>query len=303
MMIFSKELVKIHGSSIMELLTVRPKYVCCQNLVVSGVTGRTMAKFLIPISETIFNMQENSELRKIKKKMEDTTTEKKVLWDQPTAILRYLRGKNHNEYIQNKLRTNNAYLETDEEHEKIIYFYLHNKRKEKNKQKEIEIMLEKIEKDNRSTIFKRNYTAPISDKCKLHIDEFGKVVDLLDAREFISFIVRSHNAEIFEYILKQIKALKLGRDDFHIVPKKQSGVMFVYLKDKIIAQGVFKKCKTYITEKKGVASKQFITSVSTVRYQEKQVRRQVPEMEGRTGLVRRRAREQGQTLVRRHQVW
>lgn len=255
MMIFSKELVKIHGSSIMGLLNKRPKYVCCQNLVVSGVTGRTMAKCLIPISETVFGLQEATELRHIEKKLKDTTTEKEIQMDQPTAILRYLRSKNHNEYIQKKLRDHKAYLETDEEHEKIIYFYLHDNRKDKDKRQKIAEMIKKIEKDSRRNIFKRNYTAPISDKCKLHINEFGKVVDLLDAREFISFLIKSANLEIYEYLLSVCQKLGLGNHDIHIMPKKMSNIMLVYLKDKHIAKYLFKKCRKHITEKKGINSR------------------------------------------------
>ena len=255
MMITSGELVKIHGSSIMGLLSKRPKYVCCQNLVVSGVTGRTMAKCLIPISENVFNLQDEATLRLIKKKIEDNIADKVVKGDQPTAILRYLRGKNHNEYIQKKLLDNKAYLETDEEHESILYFYLQNKKKDKNKGRDIEEMITKIEKDNRCNIFKRNYTAPVSDKCKLHINEFGRVVDLLDSRDFISFLIKSANKDIYEHILLVSKQLKLGKEDIHIVPRKMSNIMLVYLKDKHIAKHLFKKCKAHITGKKGISSR------------------------------------------------
>jgi hypothetical protein len=302
MMIFSKELVKIHGSSIMGLLNKRPKYVCCQNLVVSGVTGRTMAKCLIPISETVFNMQEASELRHIEKKLKDTTTEKEIKLEQPTAILRYLRSKNHNEYIQKKLREHKAYLETDEEHEKILYFYLHDNRKDKDKRQKIYEMINKIDKDCRRNIFKRNFTAPISDKCKLHVNEFGKVVDLLDAREYISFLIKSANVEIYEHLLSACKKLGLGNEDIHIMPKKMANIMLVYLKDKHIAKHLFKKCRKHITEKKGINSRSPSLSVPYLRHEEKQLWRQVPEVEGRTGVVRRTKRSSRKASLRRRRI-
>jgi hypothetical protein len=255
MMIFSKELVKIHGSSIMGLLTKRPKYVCCQNLVISGITGRTMAKCLIPISDSVFRLQGTNELRKADKSLRENVTDKEILMEQPTAILRYLRGKNHNEYIQKKLRDNAAYLETDEEHEKILYFYQYNQRNDQDKRKSIQEMITKIDKNSRCNIFKRNFASPISDKCKLHINEFGKVIDLLDAREFISFIIKSANADVYNHLMEQCIRLGLGKEDIHVVPKKISNIMMVYLKDKHIAKHLFKKCKKYVTDKRSIASK------------------------------------------------
>ena len=49
---------------------------------------------------------------------------KKTINDVPTSILRYLRSKNHNEYIQEKLLKYKIYLETEEDKEQIIFFYL-----------------------------------------------------------------------------------------------------------------------------------------------------------------------------------
>lgn len=264
-MLNSHELVKLHGSSVLSILNDKPTYVCCQNLVVSTITNRKMAKSIIPITQQVFEKLPPSLLKVAERQKKKLEIRKEIRSEQWTAILRYLRGKNHNEYIQGKLRENDAYLETDEDNEKVLYFFLKNKSEGMKKDSAIDEMIKKIEKNSHDNIFKRNYTAPVSDKCKLHVDEFGNVVDILDAREFLSFLVKSTNKDIIDHILEKAKKLGLGSKDIQLVPRKAAGIVMVHLKDKIIAKTLFRRCKKFIKEKRLVASKSSLFSVSLLR--------------------------------------
>jgi hypothetical protein len=269
MLLNSSELVKLHGSSVLTAERSMPELVCCQTLVVSTVTGRTMTKCLIPISKEVFELdQKLYELYSKKKK--NIGISKKVEIEQPTAVLRYLRGKNQNEYIQNKLKENEAYLETDEDSEKILYYYLV-KRSNAQTIVKIDEMAKKIGKHTNENIFKRNYLAPVSDKCKLHVDEYGKVVDVMDAREFISFIVKSTGKEVYDHIVSVCKKMNLHSKDLQITKNKKSDVIFVHLKDKIIAKALFNLCKKFIVLKKQISSSLKITSVSYMRIEQEQL--------------------------------
>jgi hypothetical protein len=254
-MLSSQELVKLHGSSVLSILNEKPAYVCCQNLVVSTITNRKMAKCIIPISERVFETMPAAMHKLNERQKNRIEIGREVRSEQWTAILRYMRGKNHNEYIQGKLSFNDAYLETDEDTEKVIYFYLKNKTKAVQKEKEIDTMIAKIEKNSMDNIFKRNYMAPVSDKCKLHVNEFGEVVDILDSREFLSFLVKSCNKDIANHILEKAKKLNLGSKDIHLMSRKANGIVLVHLKDKFIAKALFRQCRKYIKEKKQVGSK------------------------------------------------
>ena len=254
MMLHERSLVKIHGSSIVGDKIEKPQWVCCQNLIVSSVTNRPMAKFIVPINEKMLEYQDKIDVKKIQninKRYRPITIQKN---DQPTAVLRYLRGKNHNEYIQSKLKDDEAYLETDEDKERIIYFYIEERDRKDEKQKKIHDLIAKVEKDCKENILKRNFVSPVSDKSRLHIDAFGVCVDILDSSEYISFLVKSANIDIERMVLEGCKKLGLGSLDIQIIKKKISNIMIVCLQDKIVSRALFESCRSEISYKRMVQS-------------------------------------------------
>ena len=250
MMIQNKDLIKIHGSSIIGPLMDKPVWVCCQNLVISGVTSRPMAKFIVPISERIFELQYPAEYLKAKRLIDLKLPQREVYPKVPTAILRFLRAKNHNEYVQTKLKSSNTYLETDEDSERIIYFYIKHPKNEQERREEVRQIAAKIDKECRKNIFKRAFLAPISDKSKLHINEYGRAIDCLQSFQHISFMFRSSNQEFGMHVLLKAKQLGLLSTDLQIVCKKSFNLTFVYLKDKYVARSLMKMCKKFSEQKK-----------------------------------------------------
>lgn len=243
MMIRSKELIKIHGSSIMSSIMSKPKWVCCQNLVISGVTHRPMAKFIVPIKDNVLEETEPADFKKAKKMDELKLPQKVLKTDVPSAIMSFLRSKNHNEYIQKHLQANKAYLELDFDRERIIYFYIRDHKNEQKNRLAIAEMQSKIWKEAVNSVLKRNYITPISDKTKLHIDEFGEAVDILDSNESIGFLIRSAKKEIADIVMAGAKILQIRSSDFLIQVKHYSNIILVYLKDKIISRALFEYVK------------------------------------------------------------
>jgi len=255
MMIDNSQLIKIHGSSVIGEFRTRPKWVCCQNLVISGVTERPMAKFIVPISEDLIKNLPSILLKKAKRIDEQDLPQVITNHRQATAILRFLRAKNHNEHIQKKLKETGAYLETDEDKECTYYFYIsnHNKDKKREIEKGIQKMIESIDKEVLRTIFRRNFISPISDKAKLLINEHGKAKDVLDSFEFISMMIKSTNKEIYEHLVEQSRRLHLTSNDINISLMKTKNIMLIHLKDKHIAKVLFERCKPYVSLTKKAA--------------------------------------------------
>ena len=155
----------------------------------------------------------------------------------------FLRTKNHNEYIQKHLTKNKAYLELDFDRERIIYFYIRDPRNEEKNTLAINEMQQKIWKEAVNSIMKRNYVTPISDKSKLHIDEFGEAIDILDSNESISFLIRSAKKEIADIVMAGAKILQIKSRDILVQVKHYSNIILVYLKDKIISRALFEYVK------------------------------------------------------------
>ena len=143
LMIKDKNLLKVHGSSVVTLLAPKPKWVCCQNLVLSSVTGRPMARVLVPINEKL--LKKSDIFKKAIKMDQEKLPQKLVKTNVPTSYIRFLRRKNHNETIQKHLQKSLAYLETDEDREMILYFYTKEISRFEEQQKEIKAMVEGID--------------------------------------------------------------------------------------------------------------------------------------------------------------
>lgn len=266
MMVKKKELMKIHGSSVLSVEGKKPKWVCCQNLVISTVTNRPMTKFIVPIAPNVLKMMDRNFEAMLLKATENSSTKHIVKNSQPSAYLRYLRSKNHNETILLKLSENQAYLETDEDKERTIYFYIENKKDKsgggKSKFEAIIDMVADIEKDIKSSALKRHYMSPVSDKAKMNIDVDGRCIDMLDSAEYLSFLVKSSSNEIFKHILEQAKTLNFRTTDILVTKKKASNIMIVSLKDKTVARVLFEMSRDFVENVKKVQSRLNLTQSS-----------------------------------------
>ena len=198
-MIRDKQLLKVHGSSIVSKLRDKPKWACCQNMIVSKVTGRPMTRVLVPIKESLLSelyiLDHKKALKMDQQKLSQRLTDTQI----PSAVLKYLRSKNHNEYIQKMLVEEMAYLETDEDNETILFFYIKDIDKEKEKNERMLTLRQNVMQHVQDLIKKRHYLFPLSDRTKMQIDSNGDAVDILSSTEFISFIVRyvSENCKAF----------------------------------------------------------------------------------------------------------
>lgn len=259
MMVRDESLLKIHGSSVLKEIKEKPKWVCCQNLVISSVTGRPMAKFLVPISDEVMQELSEATYKKAKRMDELQLPQKKIEGRMPSAILVFLRGRNHNEKIGDRIKKNKAYLETDEEKEQILYFYIRDRKKllpgDKPQNERIQKMSDEIYTIAKASILKRQLLVPISDKVKLHVDPKGKTCDILGPNEFLSLIVKTAEKEYVKYAEELAKKMNIPDSEIEFSVKKASNIFLVYLRDKVVAKKYYSKLKEFVDEERGIQSK------------------------------------------------
>ena len=103
-----------------------------------------MSRVLVPIKEELlcelYLLEHKKALKMDSQKLCKRISESEV----PSAILKYLRGKNHNEYIQKMLVEEMAYLETDEDRESIVYFYLKDTDREEDKNCRMQLLKDNV---------------------------------------------------------------------------------------------------------------------------------------------------------------
>ena len=221
MMIQEKELMKIHGSSLVSKVKRKPKWVSCQNMVKSSITGRKMCKMVIPIDEKVLDvilktkidrkdnmgdkigLGNNVVLKRGKKMAEMEIAQKLEYFNIPTSVLRFYRSKNHNEFLRETLKNNTCYLETNEDAELVEYFYLQTcKLKSSGKEDKNARSLSSVKKTESivkmnqdffklacKTIEKRQLLMTLSDQTKLHVNQYGNIVDILQCDEFLDFVI------------------------------------------------------------------------------------------------------------------
>lgn len=237
LMVKDKNLLKVHGSSVVNLFTPKPKWVCCQNLILSSVTGRPMARVIVPIKEQL--LKDSDMFKKALKMDKDRLPQKFIKENVPTAFIRFLRAKNHNEVIQKELQQYLAYLETDEDREMILYFYTKDTQREEEHRKNIEAMVERIDDYMLSMAAKKNYLFSVSDRTKVHVNHEGQIVDVLGSQEFLSFVIKSVDQVLVDQI-KSIAAEKgIDQSDYHYHVSKDRNMIMVHLNCKVRAKKLF----------------------------------------------------------------
>lgn len=257
MMIKDKLLMRVHGSSVVTLLHKKPQWVCCQNIILSTITGRPMARVLVPIKETVLQELAKVDYKKALKMHEDRLPQRIVERDVPTSILRFFRSKNHNEFIQKELRENKAYLETDEERESILYFYVRELDKDDLKKKQIVEMKMRIMKYAEEMVKKQHFLFSISDRTKMQVNQLGQVVDVLTSQEFLSFVLKSTSVDFNSRIQEIAERLKISTDCYYIKEVKERGITTVSVNNKHLAAKLYsdvnKMCK-----KTGIGCKYYL---------------------------------------------
>lgn len=284
-MVKDKQLLKVHGSSVMtEVNTKMPKFVCCQNLVLSTITQRPMAKVIVPIDEKLLSTLSKVEYRKAQQMDQEKLPQKEYWSEVPTAFLRYLRGKNHNEFIQRELCDNKAHLESDENREKIIYFYLRSKEAEEGKRLQIIEMKERIAAHAREDLAKRPFLFNVSDKTKMQVDGQGKIIDVLMPEHYLSFMIKTYHSDYSDKIAQSADNHSIAKSSYYISKNKDRNYTIVTFSQKRDASRVFHDISK-AHRHTGIASSLPLRSVPSVRLH-LGLRVQVQAVEGRFDLVR-----------------
>jgi hypothetical protein len=254
LMVKDKLLLKVHGSSVVTLIAPKPKWVCCQNLVLSSVTGRPMARVLVPIKESLLQQANKMEHRKALKMDQEKLPQKLIELDVPTAILRFFRSKNHNEIIQRELNQMKAYLETDEDRESILYFYAKEKDREVEHRKEIMAMKIRLSDYAQDMTKKRHSLFAVSDRTKMQVNERGVVVDILNSQQYLSFAIKTTNTSYKDEVREAAELLNISESDYYITVTKERALTMVHLNNKNSAKILFDYMSN-ICRKRGVGSK------------------------------------------------
>lgn len=218
----------------------------------------------MPIDEKLIQFMRPNIIRRAQKLDTNSIRQKLIYKEIPKAYLLHLRRKNHHEYIKTQLKDNGVYLETDEEQETIAYFYMESKSKPKrsNKRKkvkgseemeiksksnskvDIEGMHGGILTEVRKEVDKKQLLVNITNKTKLHINQFGKIVDVLGTNDYLSFFIKSMDDSYFKIIDDAAKLISVSVDDYMVQKNTYNERIFVNIVDKYKAQKLFEKVKS-----------------------------------------------------------
>lgn len=256
LMVKDKLLLKVHGSSVVTLFAPKPKWVCCQNLVLSSITGRPMARVLVPIKEELLKKANKTEHRKALKMDQEKLPQKLIELDIPTAILRFFRAKNHNEVIQRELVNMKAYLETDEDLERIVYFYAKEKERAEEQRSEIINMKMKLSDYAHEMSRKKHYLFAVSDRTKMQVNERGIVIDVLNSQQFLSFAIKTINPNYKTEVAEIAEELEIPESNFFIIIARERGYTMVHLNNKTHAKILF-DYMSKLCRKRGIGSRLF----------------------------------------------
>lgn len=259
-----RSLLKVHGSSVVTLLAPKPKWVCCQNLVLSSVTGRPMARVVVPIKEELIKSIHSPELIKALKLDKEKLAQKLEKPNVPTAFIRFLRGKNHNEVIQRELQLTEAYLETDEDREMILYFFTKETKKEEEHKRAIKNMVDTIDDYMLKMSEKKNYLFSVSDRTKIHVNFEGRIVDVLGSQEYLSFIMKSIDSTLVDHLKGFAQERGIDESMYTYQVSKDRNLISVHLNTKQNAKKLF-EAMNKICKKRNTISNHFIISFPYLR--------------------------------------
>lgn len=250
LMISNMELMKVHGSSVTTRLAKRPEWICCQNIVISSVTHREMTKLVVPLREVYFDSLNMTEVKKaaaVAKRIKTCMIEFDKV---PTSLIQFYRRKNRIEQFQKLFKDNKIYLETEEELEKVLYFYLITKPDSQEEDlKRVKNINQEIEEYAKNMIKKRHAQIKVSERTKFQINENSQIVDILNNAEYLGILVKSVSKETKNTIAALQKELKIDDENINIETNFEGNVMFVHLMNKKIAAEFYKKLNRKLSNK------------------------------------------------------
>jgi hypothetical protein len=253
-MVHNKELMKVHGSSITPRLTEKPEWICCQNIVVSSITQREMTKIVVPIEKKLIEELKMEELNRLIRVANKIKTRVEEFEHVPTALINFYRRRNRIELFQKLFKENKIYLETEEEIEKVLYFYIYDP-KEKTPQEE-ELRKLKVREVNQqvvdfasSMIQKRHALIKISDRTKFQVNENSQIIDVLTNTEYLGILVKSASQATKKTIQEVFGILNLKESEYNVEYNTQSDVSFVFLLDKHTAREYYTELNAKLSAK------------------------------------------------------
>lgn len=242
LMLSNMELMKVHGSSVTSRLAKRPEWICCQNIVISSVTHREMTKLVVPLKENYFDSLRLTELKKASAVAKRTKTMMLEFDKVPTSLIQFYRRRNRIEQFQKLFKENKIYLETEEELEKVLYFYLvTDVSKQAEDKKRVQSVNQEIEEYAKTMIKKRHAQIKVSERTKFQVNENCQIVDILNNAEYLGILVKSVSKEIRSTINDVQNELKISDDFINIQTNIEGNVTFIYLMNKVIAADFYRK--------------------------------------------------------------
>lgn len=250
LMVSNQELMKVHGSSVTNVLVKRPTWICCQNIVVSSITNREMTKLVVPIEANYFQDLNMTETRRAIKLAENSIARVEEFVKVPTSLITFYRRRNRIELFQKLFKENNIYLETEEDLEKVLYFYIA-KRNESNKEQieKVRMVNNQIEEYTKNMIKKRHALIKVSERTKFQINENCEIIDVLNNSEYLGILVKSVTKDTKQVIEKVKTDLKIRDEHINIEENRDGDVTFIYLMNKKIALEFFKRLEHILSNK------------------------------------------------------
>jgi HrpA-like RNA helicase len=250
LLVESRELMKVHGSSIMARSMQKPEWMCCQNIVVSSITQREMTKVVVPIYEKMFRHFQIQDFIDAQVITNQIVTQREVIEQVPTALLKFFRRKNKIEHFRNKFRENKVYLETEEEQEKVLYFYLTDYNNEEADRAKVLELHKEIVDYSTTALKKRHALVKISERTKFQVDENCKIVDILSNSEYLGILVKNCSPETQKILHETKVELEIDDRDINIDIDKEKDIMFVFLLNKHKAREYYEHLNGILSAKK-----------------------------------------------------
>ena len=249
LMVTNKELMKVHGSSVTNVLPSRPEWICCQNIVISSITQREMTKLVVPIKYEYLEELKMVETKKAINIAKSSITQIEEFSSVPTSLMCFYRRRNRIEQFQKIFKENKIYLETEEELERVLYFYLTSKENRDEKREKIREINRQIEEHAKNMIKKRHALIKVSERTKFQIDENCQIVDVLNNTEYLGVLVKSVAKETRDTIEKVRLELKIKEEHINIEENREGDVIFIFLMNKRIAAAFFKRLEGILSNK------------------------------------------------------
>lgn len=249
LMVSSKELMKVHGSSLTLKLSRRPEWICCQNISISSVTMREMTRLVVPIQTSFFEDLKMVEVKKAINMAKKSLTRVIEFEEVPTSLIRFYRKKNRITQFLKLFKDNKIYLETEEDLEKVLYFYLTEKGNHSEDEARIRDVNAQIEDYAKFMIKKRHAQIKVSERTKFQVNENCQIVDILNNSQYLGILVKSVSEDTKKTIVEVQKDLRIQDENISTEVSREGNVIFVYLMNKQVAAEFFKKISQKLSNK------------------------------------------------------